>query len=102
MRSLIFAALFTGAIVTVPALSANSPQQLRDLAHDYYTWQDREFPVASSDAGLHTFDDKLADYSPAAIVHRQQHVHELLARVRSLNTAGWSKDDQIDAILFRA
>ena len=100
MRSLILAALLTGATLSSPL--ADSPQQLRGLAHDYYEWQNREFPVASSDAGLHTFDDKLTDFSPAAITQRQRHVHELLVRVRSLNTAGWSKDDQIDTILFRA
>ncbi len=102
MRSLILAALFIGAMAAAPPLSADSPQRLRDLAHEYYQWQNREFPVASSDAGLHTFDNKLADFSAAAILERQEHVHELLVRVRSLDTAGWPKDDQIDAILFRA
>jgi len=102
MRSLIFSALCTIALTAFAALPADSPQQLRELAHDYYEWQNRELPVVSSDAGLHTFDDKLTDFSPAAIAHRQEHIHELLIRVRSLNTASWSKNDQIDAILFRA
>ncbi len=102
MRCLILAAFFAGAVLVPAAPPPGSPQQLRDLAHDYYEWQNREFPVASSDAGLHTFDDKLTEFSPAAIVQRQRHVHDLLVRIRLLNTAGWSKDDQIDAILFRA
>ncbi len=82
--------------------SANSPQELRELAHAYYQWQDREFPVAASDSGLHTFDNRLTDYSAAAIERRREHVRELLETVRSLKTEGWSKDDRIDAILLRA
>ena len=81
---------------------AESPQELRSLAHAYYQWSDRAFPVSASDSGLHTFDAQLTDFSPSAIELRQRHIHELLEHVRTLQTASWSKDDQIDAILFRA
>ncbi len=80
----------------------SSPEQLRSLAHAYYQWNDRAFPVGASDSGLHTFDNQLTDFSGAAIQSRRQHVHEILEQVRALQTASWSKDDQIDAILFRA
>src|SRR5207237_3106678 len=42
-----------------------SPATLRHVADDYYNWRNRNYPVSSSDAGLHTWDDKLTDYSPA-------------------------------------
>ncbi len=84
------------------AAAQGSPAELRQLAHAYYEWEAREFPVASSDEGLHTWDDRLTDYSPEAIARRRQHVHEVLARVRGMATDGWSKDDRIDQILFRA
>ncbi|MDQ2922330.1 MAG: DUF885 domain-containing protein, partial [Acidobacteriota bacterium] len=79
-----------------------TPATLRRVADDYYNWRNLQFPVFSSDAGLHTWDHKLTDYSPAAIEARRQHVRSLLARVNAMQTAKWKKDDQIDWLLFRA
>ncbi len=75
---------------------------LHTLANNYYTWRNENYPVFSSDAGLHSWDNKLTDYSPAKIAERAQHVHDLLEKVRAMKTRNWPKDDQIDAILFRA
>jgi hypothetical protein len=53
---------------------------LHKLADDYYAWRNENYPVSSSDAGLHTWDDRLTDYSPAKIAERAQHVRSLLER----------------------
>jgi len=58
--------------------------------------------VRSSDAGLHTWDNKLTDYSPVKIAARAQHVRSLLEKVRAMKIDKWPKDERIDAILFRA
>ena len=79
-----------------------SPTALRRIAVDYYDWRNRNYPVASSDAGLHTWDSKLTDYSPAAIAARRQHVRSLLAQVNAMPTTNWNKDDRIDWLLFRS
>src|SRR5256714_14024845 len=79
-----------------------SPAALRRFADDYYKWRNQQFPVASSDAGLHTWDNKLTDYSPPAIAARRAHVMNLLAQINRLQTTKWKKDDQIDWLLFRA
>jgi uncharacterized protein (DUF885 family) len=84
------------------AQTASSPATLHRLAADHYDWRNQNYPVASSDAGLHTWDNKLTDYSPAAIEARRQHVLGLLAQVNRLRTAQWKKDDRIDWLLFRA
>jgi len=101
--------LFLSFCMLVPILSTNtanaqtaSPAALRRIADDYYNWRNQNYPVASSDAGLHTWDSRLTDYSPAAIEARRQHVRTLLARVNAMQTAKWKKDDQIDWLLFRA
>ena len=52
----------------------SSPAALRRMAEDYYRWRDEQYPVNSSDQGLHKWDDRLTDYSPAAIQARRQHV----------------------------
>src|SRR5437588_131557 len=75
---------------------------LHKLAGDYYAWRNENYPVRSSDAGLHTWDDRLTDYSPAKTSERAQHVHSLLEKVRAMKTDNWPKNDRIDWILFRA
>jgi len=75
---------------------------LHKLANDYYNWRNENDPVSSSNAGLHTWDDRLADFSPAKIAERAQHVRALLDKVRAMKVDTWPKDDQIDAILFRS
>src|SRR5438270_2392934 len=75
---------------------------LHAIAKDYYNWRNENYPVRSSDQGLHTWDDQLTDYSPAKIAERAQHVHAVLEKVRAMKIDSWPKDERIDAILFRA
>jgi uncharacterized protein (DUF885 family) len=95
-RQLPFAALlllFAGHV-------AASPAELRALAHEYYEWTDTAYPVAASSRGDHRYDTRLTDYSRNQIAKRRQHVSELLARVEALDTAGWSREDRVDRVLF--
>ncbi len=90
-----------------PAAIANAgasaeAARLRKLAEDYYDWRNENYPVQSSDRGLHTWDDKLTDYSAEKVAARAGHVRELLAQVRAMKTDNWAKDDRIDWILFRS
>ena len=100
-RALRVAALLVVHGLSLPAQSPNSGT-LRDVAHRYYSWRDSVYPVGSSDAGRHTWDDRLADYHPAAIRARRQRVRSLLASVRAMHTSAWSMDDRVDWLLFRA
>jgi uncharacterized protein (DUF885 family) len=87
---------------TTTAQTKTSPTTLHRLADDYYNWRNQNYPVGSSDAGLHTWDNKLTDYSPAAIAARRARVINLLAQVNRMQTAKWNKDERIDWLLFRA
>ncbi len=89
-------------LATLLAASTSDPAALQAMARDYYAWRNREDPVGSSDQGLHTWDDWLADVSMPRVLERRKHVDDLLARVKALPISRWSKDDQVDAILFRA
>jgi uncharacterized protein (DUF885 family) len=84
------------------ARSASAPAVLRRMADDYYHWRDAQYPVNSSDQGLHTWDDKLTDYAAPAIAARRRYVAQLLAQVRAMRTDSWPKDDRIDWLLFRS
>ena len=89
-------------ITTESKASAADSAALRKLADDYYSWRNENYPVASSEAGLHTWDNRLTDYSAAKIAERAQHVRKLLDQVRAMKTDKWAKDDRIDWLLFRA
>src|SRR5437773_12333657 len=88
--------------LTAMAQSGGTPADLRKLADDYYNWRNQNYPVASSDAGLHTWDNKLTDYSLSPLLARRLHVKEVLAKVRAMQSEKWSKDDRIDWLLFRS
>jgi len=78
------------------------PAELRTLAHQYYEWRDEAYPVATSSAGEHRFDSRLTDYRLTSVLERRRHVSELLAQVRAIDDAGWSKDDRVDRVLFQS
>ncbi|MEY2573264.1 MAG: hypothetical protein QOJ87_1477, partial [Verrucomicrobiota bacterium] len=84
------------------AKAGNDIAALRKMADEFYAWRNENFPVFSSDAGLHTWDNRLTDYSPAKINERNQHVRKLLDQVRAMPGAKWPKEDRIDWLLFRA
>jgi len=98
------------ALITKPAppitgeskAPAADSAALHKLADDYYNWRNENYPVASSEAGLHTWDNRLTDYSAAKIAERAQHVRKLLDQVRATKIEKWTKDDRIDWLLFRA
>lgn len=84
------------------AQDPKTPADLHRLAADYYNWRNQNYPVFSSDAGLHTWDHKLTDYSLSAVLMRRLQVKEVLAKARAMQTASWSKEDRIDWLLFRS
>ena len=92
-------ALITKSTPTKPGVDV---AVLRKMADEFYAWRNENFPVNSSDAGLHTWDNRLTDYSAAKISERAQHIRKLLDQVRAMPTAKWPKDDRIDWMLFRA
>src|SRR5438105_13693320 len=73
-------------ITTESKASAADSAALHKFADGYYNWRDENYPVVSSEAGLHTWDNRLTDYSAAKIAERAQHVRKLLDQVRAMKT----------------
>ncbi len=99
---LIICAVMTSQPATANGQTPNTPADLRKLADDYYNWRNQNYPVFSSDQGLHTWDKQLTDYSLSAILARRLKIKEFLGKVRPMQTENWSKDDRIDWLLFRS
>ncbi len=93
---------FTSRMGEAQTMATTTPAALRQMAEDYYRWRNENYPVDSSNEGLHTWDNRLTDYSEAAVEARRQYVKDLLARVQAMQTGAWAKDDRIDWVLFRA
>ncbi|MGH9958595.1 MAG: DUF885 family protein, partial [Pyrinomonadaceae bacterium] len=99
---LVFSSLMILARISSQAQTPKTPAELRQLAVDYYNWRNQNFPVFSSDAGLHTWDNRLTDYSLSAVLARRLQAKELLAKVQAISTSNWSRDDRVDWLLFRS
>ncbi len=95
-------ALITKATPNLSAAKSADAAALHQLADDFYQWRNEQFPVGSSDSGLHTWDDRLTNYAAEKIAERAQHVRAVLAKVQALQTKDWPKDERIDWILFRS
>ncbi len=91
-----------GLITKTNADQVMNAAALSAMAKDFYDWRNQNNPVGSSDSGLHTWDNKLTDYSPAAMAERSQHVRTVLDKVRAMKTDSWPKDQRIDWLLFRS
>lgn len=91
-----------GATLALGGVPPATSESLRSMASDYYRWRDQSYPVGSSLQGLHTWDDRLADFAPRAVEARRQRVAGLLGQVRAMPAEGWGRDDRIDWLLFRS
>src|SRR5258708_23540566 len=84
---------------SVLAQEPKTPADLRKLADDYYTWRNQNYPVSSSDAGLHTWDNKLTDYALSAILMRRLHVKGVLGKMQAMHTTNVLQHDPIDWVV---
>ena len=65
------------------------------LFEEQYESDLRNFPERATAFGDYRYNDKLADYSLAAIVQRSQANREFLGRLQTINTTGFSDQDQL-------
>ncbi|HWW95225.1 MAG TPA: DUF885 family protein, partial [Vicinamibacteria bacterium] len=102
-RRLLLLPVLAYLVDPAPAAENEHPAgALRRLAGEYYRWRNQEFPVASSEQGLHTGDDRLTDYTEEALRARRDRVQKLIAQVRAFPADAWPRDDRIDRALLLA
>lgn len=98
MRRLTLAFLFA-AVVSV---FAQNPKSVADrlaaqnaLFDEQYESDLRNFPERATSFGDYRYNDKLAEYSLAAIVTRHKIDQEFLKRLEAISTTGFSDQDQL-------
>ena len=92
---LVFSLMFVCSQAARPQ-NPNTPADLRKMSEEYYNWRNQNFPVFSSDAGLHTWDKRLTDYSLSAVLARRLYAKELLGKGnhRPFAVEPWPADDR--------
>lgn len=88
-----------------PAQAASIPSRaagVEALAHRYYqmTWDAN--PTSTTDNGLHTGDDRLADFSPQADQGYGRRLRGMRDELAALAPGGTTVHDQVNYLLLRA
>jgi len=85
-----------------PAPSAYQ-SKLADLERRYTFWSFREYPSSATDAGIHTYDMLLADYSAKAQAAQMVQLRHFRTELVALQPpAGASPHERVDYLLVRA
>jgi uncharacterized protein (DUF885 family) len=78
-------------------------QRLVDLERRYTFWSFEQNPTSATDAGIHTYDDRLADYSPATQAAQMARLRAYRNDLAALEPpAGASPHARVDYLLIRA
>lgn len=108
LRRALCIALFLAVSCPIPAGAQSSSQPyygslLEEFAHRLIKYEYDISPAGATDAGLHTADDKLADYSPAADLDYMQHLRDYRAElVKLVPPSDASVHDQVNYLLLRS
>ena len=101
MRGLLLAA---AACLLLGAVSPDTYQsKLADLARRYTDWSFEQNPTSATDAGIHKFDTRLADYSAATQTQQYAQLRKFRDELAALQPpAGASPHERVDYLLIRA
>jgi uncharacterized protein (DUF885 family) len=91
-------ALAATVVNTTPPSSPHD--QLWALFNEEWDWQEAAYPEGATENGDDRFDDRLTDWSIAAIMARHQHERDELKRAEAFDRASLSPDDQLNLELF--
>jgi len=93
-------ALVVAASVVNTAPSKSPHDQLWALFTDEWDWQAAAHPEGATENGDDRFDDRLTDWSIAAIMARHHHERETLQRAEGFDRSSLNPDDQLNLELF--
>jgi uncharacterized protein (DUF885 family) len=93
--------------VACALVGASAPRtyqdRLIDLERRYTYWSFEQNPTSATDAGIHDYDARLADYSPGAQTRQLAQLREYRKELVALEPpAGASAHERVDYLLIRA
>ncbi len=99
---LVFAPLFAtlGLFFVPTAAQPAKPNTFAAFADDYYAKLFAADPIQATYAGVHNFDDRLADLSADAIAKRATALKELQQRLATLSNRTLAEADALDAVVL--
>ena len=100
-RAVLFA-VCCGLVAVSPA-SSGYDQRLIDLERSYTFWSFAQEPTSATDAGIHTYDDRLADYSAATEAAQMRRLRLYRKELAALQPpADASPHARVDYLLIRS
>ncbi len=96
-QNFLFLAVATGCSLfaqTLPPVAGRVAAQ-NDLFEEQYESDLREFPQRATAFGDYRYNDRLGDYSLAAIARREKTDQAFLTRLETIPTAGFSDQDEL-------
>jgi uncharacterized protein (DUF885 family) len=95
----------TFCLTATAALAAPADYQSRliDLERRYTMWSFEQNPSSATDAGIHTYDSRLADYSARTQAAQMVQLRKFRNELAALQpAAGTSPHDRVDYLLIRS
>ena len=90
-------------VCTGMAAPPNYQAKLVDLERRYTMWTLQESPSSATDAGIHTYDSLLEDYSPAAQAAEMAQLRKYRNELAALEPpAGATAHERVDYLLIRS
>jgi uncharacterized protein (DUF885 family) len=92
-----------GLALCTAAAPSDYQARLVDLQHGYTTWSFQENPTSATDAGIHTYDARLADLSPTAQAAQLTQLRRYRTELANLLPAmAATPHERVDYLLIRA
>lgn len=98
MRSFLIA--MAALVVAAPAMAQTPSADLSRLFADERAFVFREDPLSATSAGIHDYDDRLPSVTPEANARQARENETFLTRLRALDRAQLSNQEQVSYDLF--
>lgn len=89
-------------LMPVAALAADARSTFRETWQDEWEWRLQQMPLLATSVGVHTYDDRLGDVSPAAQQVRLARWRKVLAALDRIRREELDGTAQVDYAIYRA
>ncbi|WP_440874169.1 DUF885 domain-containing protein [Thalassotalea sp. PLHSN55] len=93
--------LFTLAVGLISSNAFAKSQALEDLIQQEWQYNLAKQPLTATNHGVKTYNDRLADVSPASLAKKHQQYLEFLARLKQIPRNNFTEQEQINYQLMK-